>query len=156
MRHKKQCWGNGERRIRMICVVKAAVAWIILMFVGTNLLGLVVRGFFWAPPPSEGPTDRVRDLLAQESKRLGAANITMTLFWAAVTLAYVGALYHFWNIALAVTAVLAMLSRLPDLLWEIRNGKKITRGSSPRGAVYYAATAIMWLCLPLAWFALCK
>lgn len=140
----------------MICIAKAIGAWIILMLVGTNLLGFVVRGLLWAPPPSDGPTDPVRDLLAHESKRLVAANITMTIFSAVATLAYIGALYYFWNIALAVTAALAMISRLPDLLWEIRNGKKITRGNGPQGAVYFVATATMWLCLPLAWFALCK
>lgn len=127
----------------MICIAKAIGAWIILMFVGTNLLGFVVRGLLWAPPSSDGPTDRVRELFAHESRRLGAANITMTIFSAAVTLSYIGALYYFWNIAFAVTAVLAMISRLPDLLWEIRSGKKVTRGNSPHGAVYNAATATM-------------
>jgi hypothetical protein len=142
----------------MICVLKAVVAWIVLTFVGTNLIGSVVRGLFWAPPSTDGLTGGVRDLLARESKRFGAVNAAMTLFWAVVTLAYLGALYHFWNIALVITAVLAMLSRVPDLLWEIRNGRKLTGGNMPRGAVYYAATAAMGLCLPLAWFALydCK
>jgi hypothetical protein len=124
--------------------------------VGTNLLGFLVRGFFWSPPANDGPTDRVRNLLANESKRLSRGNFAITLFSGVITLVYLGALYHFWNIVLAVTAVLAMLSRLPDLLWEIRNDQKITRGNSPKGVVYIIATAIMWLCLPLAWFALCK
>jgi hypothetical protein len=34
----------------MIGVLKAVIAWITLMLVGTNLIGFVVRGLLWIPP----------------------------------------------------------------------------------------------------------
>ena len=71
----------------MIDVVKTVVAWIVLTLVGTNLIGFVVRGLAWAPPPiDDGATDRVRDVLARECKRLSAVNTAMTLLPAAVIL----------------------------------------------------------------------
>ena len=30
----------------MLCILKAIVAWVILMLVGTSLIGFIVRGFF--------------------------------------------------------------------------------------------------------------
>ena len=139
----------------MLCFAKAFGAWVVLVFVGMNLIGFLVRGLVWVTPSVDGPTDRVREILESEAKRLSMANITMTLISAVVIVAYLWALNHYWNIALALTAVLTMLARLPDLLWEIRYGKKVSREDMPKSAMYYVALAIMLLCLPLTWYALC-
>jgi hypothetical protein len=85
-----------------------------------------------------------------------AVNVAMTLLFVVLTVAYFFALYHFWNIGLAVSAGLVMVSRLPDLLWEIRTGKKASKASMPKGTAYIVATVLMWLALPLTWYSLCK
>jgi hypothetical protein len=85
-----------------------------------------------------------------------ATNVAMTLLFLVLTVAYFFALYHFWNIGLAVSAGLVMVSRLPDLLWEIRTGKKVSKASMPKGTACIVATVLMWLALPLTWYSLCK
>ena len=82
-------------------------------------------------------------------------NIGMTLFFALLSVLYLWLLLRFWNIGVSVAAAMLMLSRLPDLLWEIRTGKKISRREGPTGAVAIVSTLLMWGALPLLWFALC-
>jgi hypothetical protein len=48
----------------------------------------------------------------------------MTLLSITFIIAYFYALFHLWNIGLAITAGIIMACRLPDLFWEIRYGKK--------------------------------
>ena len=107
----------------MICIGKTMIAWVVLMFVGTNLLGFVTRGLaFSTPPLDDVPTEELelRALLEAESRRMGGANHAMTLMAVIATIAYIFALAHFWNIGLAIAGILLMASRLPDLLNEIR------------------------------------
>ena len=132
----------------MIGVLKAVIAWITLMLVGTNLIGFVVRGLLWIPPHIDADAPKsVRHILADEVRRYSVANIAITIFWTLLSLAYIGALYHFWNILLASAGILEMCSRLPDLLWEIRHGKRLTKGDAPSGAIYKFATTLSFICL---------
>ena len=62
-----------------ICLLKAIFAWFVLGFVGTNLIGLVVRGLLWSPPVLDAPTDRVREILHRENRRMIFGNMAMTL-----------------------------------------------------------------------------
>lgn len=140
----------------MFCVIKAIFAWIILLLVGQTLVGAVARGFFWSSPPVEAPTVRVQKILTRESRRLNVANIAMTLLFLVLTIAFFYALYHFWNIGLAGSAGLLLVSRLPDLLWKIRTGNKVSKESMPKGAVYILANLLTFLSLPLIWYSLCK
>ncbi len=48
----------------LICTLKAILAWVVLAFVGTNLIGFLVRGLLWARPDVDAPTARVAELLA--------------------------------------------------------------------------------------------
>jgi len=141
----------------MFCIIKVILVWGIMLFIGTNLIGLVVRGFFWSSPPVDAFKDSVlEEFVTRESRRLSAANIAMTLLSLVLTAAYFFALYFFWNIGLAVSAGLIMLSRLPDLLWEIQTGIKVSKVRMPKGAVHIVAGLMLWLSLPLIWYSLCK
>lgn len=139
----------------MIGILVAIGAWIVLMVVSTNLIGLVVRGLFWTPPPISGDApDAVQQVLENEGKRLSVVNTGMTIFGLLLSVTYLGALYQFWNILLAGVAFLQMCSRFPDLLWEIRNGRRITKGDAPRGVLSYLSLILSLVCLPLTWYAL--
>ena len=140
----------------MFCIIKALFAWLIMMLIGTNLIGYVVRGLLWSPPSFENNTGRVREFLENESQRLSKANVMMTLFGLVLTASYFFALYFFWNVGLVVSAGLLMVSRLPDLLWEIRTGNKITKANRPKGVVYIMGIVLDWLSLPITWYSLCK
>jgi xanthine/uracil permease len=139
----------------LLCILKVIVVGLILMLVGTNLIGFIVRGFFWIPPSVDSPTEGVHELLSRESKRMSVANGSITFFSVVLAAAYLSALFYFWNVLLAVAGGLIMASRIPDLVWEIRTGSKVTRQSAPKGLLYILATIIQWVSFPLIWYALC-
>jgi hypothetical protein len=140
----------------MLCILKSIVAWAVLTFVSTNLIGFVVRGILWSPPDVEAPDERVAEVFRHETRRMSVANVTTTLLSILVTAAYLFVLFHFWNVWLAVAALLAMATRLPDLMWEIRSDERVTRRNAPKGWLYVAAQIVWWGTLPLIWYALCK
>ena len=140
----------------MLCILKSIVAWAVLTFVSTNLIGFVVRGILWSPPDVEAPDERVAELFRHETRRMSVGNVAMTLLSILVTAAYLFVLFHFWNVWLAVAALLAMATRLPDLMWEIRIGERVTRRNALKGWLYVATEIVWWGTLPLIWYALCK
>jgi hypothetical protein len=141
----------------ILCILKAVAAWVILMLVGSNLIGFIVRGLLWAPPPIDLPPDSpAHEFLSSESNRMSAGNVVITLISIIIAGAYLFGLFYFWDALLTVAAGLLMASRLPDLLWEIRTGKKVTKHSRPKGAIYTFTTIILWAALPLIWYALCR
>jgi hypothetical protein len=142
----------------MLYILKAIVASVVLMLVGTNLIGFIVRGIveIWSRPSVDAPTDRVAELLRHEYRRMGVANWAMTSLSILVTAAYLFALFHFWNVWLAVAGVIVMVSRIPDLIWEIRTGDRVTRTRRPKGPVYIVASVFFWGSLLLIWYSLCE
>jgi len=139
----------------MLCILKAIVASVVMLFVGTNLIGLIVRGFVWSPPPVDAPTDRVAEVIRHESRRMGGVNRVMTVLSILATAIYLYALFHFWNVWLAVAGAIMMVSRIPDLLREIRTGEKVTRKKLPKSPSYYVATVIALGSFLLVWYSLC-
>jgi hypothetical protein len=91
----------------MLCILKSIVAWAVLTFVSTNLIGFVVRGILWSPPDVEAPDERVAELFRHETRRMSVGNVAMTLLTILVTAAYLFVLFHFWNVWLPVAALLA-------------------------------------------------
>lgn len=143
--------------MNLLCILKAVAAWVILMIVGSNLIGFIVRGLFWTPPQIDlSPDNPAQEILSDEVKKIRAGNSIITFISIVIAGAYLFALFYFWNVLLVGAAVLLMVSRLPDLLWEIRTGKKVTSQSRPRGIIYIFATIITWAELPLIWYALCR
>ena len=141
-------WALGlSPRTDMLCILKAITAGVIMLIVGSNLIGLIVRGLFWSPPTVDAPNDDpVQELLARESSRLSLANRAMTFASVILAAAYLFALFHFWNLGLALAGVLIMTARLPDLIREIRTGRKPARKDLPRGPVYLLASTFLWAC----------
>lgn len=98
-------------------------AWLVLIFVGTNLIGMLVRGL--------ALTSEVNKLLAKGSPafRKVASEFykpseeKRTNVFAFVLFAvYLGILFYFWNIGVVIVATLVMAARVPDLLWEMKHG----------------------------------
>jgi len=87
---------------------------------------------------------------------MGVANGAITFLSILVTAAYLFSLFHFWNVWMAVAGVIVMVSRIPDLIWEIRTGDKVTRIRRPKGPVYIVASAFDWGSLLLIWYSLCE
>jgi hypothetical protein len=136
----------------IICLIQAVVGWFVLMLVATNLIGFVVRGLVEQPVTAGADAP---DFLQEEVAKANRMSTGVTLFFALVTVLYLYLLFHFWNVGVIVAAAMLMLSRLPDLLWELRTGRKITSSDAPRGVIAVLSTCLMWGAFPVLWFALC-
>jgi hypothetical protein len=139
----------------ILCILKSVVAYVILMFVGTNLLGFLVRGFWELLPSIDAPPKRLAEIFARETRRMRIGNFVTKFFFFLLTFAYLIALFYFFEIGVVLAACLVMASRLPDLLWEIRTGAGVTRQNAPRGVPYTVAGILGWVALPLLWYSLC-
>jgi len=141
--------------IIVIGIIKTIVAWLIMQLIGINLLGYVVRGLLWSPTSMEEKVTKIvfKDMPNWEPMT-PTFNFVITLVAFVFTVAYFFALYHFWNIGLVAAAVLMMFSRLPDLLWEIKHGVKVTKHTGPK--IGYLCAMEVLLSLPLTWYSLCK
>ena len=136
-----------------ISIVGALLAWLIIMLISVNLLGLVVRGFLWSPPPIDEFKDTaLEEFVQQDVNKSQTANFVMTLIPSILAVVFYFALYYYWNIGLAVAAGLIMFSRLPDLLWEIKNGVKVTKTTGPKLGSLFAMEFL--ISIPLVWYSL--
>jgi len=141
--------------IVVIGIAKTIVAWFIIMLISVNLLGYVVRGLLWSPTSMEEKVAKIvfKDMPNREPMT-PTFNFVITLVAIVFTGAYFFILYHFWNIGLVAAAGIIMFSRLPDLLWEIKNGVKVTRTIGPKLGYLFALEFL--LSFPLIWYSLCK
>jgi hypothetical protein len=119
------------------------------MFVGTNLLGIVVRGL--KPTHVKDNQGNLFDLENTSS----SSSIIMTIIFSIIILAYLYALYHFWNIGILAAGVILIVSRLPDLLFEMKTGKRLDLKNMPKRPIDKVLSILSWLALPLIWYSLC-
>lgn len=128
----------------VLITLKAIAAYFVLLIVGTNLIGVVIRGFIVADTSNSNE-------LAREA--YGKAGHTTTLIFVFLLIGYLYALYHFFNIWVLIAAVILIVGRIPDLLWEIRNGKKITLRNMPKNFSGQFLNILGWGVFPLLWYA---
>ncbi len=125
------------------------------MYLSINLLGLLVRGFFTNPDLEKLKTEG-HEFIKQEIKKSERADKWLNLIAFLAIIGYLYATFHFWNIGVTVVAVVLMLVRLPDLLWEIKTGQELNRVASalsmPRNALHYVTTFLTIAALPLLYY----
>jgi len=137
----------------VLSIIKAVVAWFVLMFVGTNIIGFIVRGLVDMPAIKKLEDD-IPTVVRGEATVYKRFNRTLTVLFVVIAVAYICVLYWLWNIGVAAAALILMVTRIPDLLREIRTGQKTTFLSMPRGPFDLFLTILDWAMLPLLWFAL--
>ena len=118
-------------------ILLALIGTPILILISINLLGMVVRGFFRDSSVEEMKSDEETSefIKSEINKQNRAGNLTTVIF-IALTFAAFYALYTYVNIWSLLAVLLLMFSRMPDLLLEIRTGKKFDRSNKPKGAIY--------------------
>lgn len=136
----------------MLCAVKAVLGWLVVWFLGINLVGFVVRGLLFSADAPLGGSP----IIVAEYGKLKRNNLIVTIFFIAVTAAYLYMLSRLWNIGVAVAAAMPMLGRLPDLLFEIKTGEKVSRANMPQGVLSNLGLVLDWAALPVMWWALCR
>ena len=130
----------------LFAVLKALGAYLVLMLIGTNLVGIIVRGLIRSPKkdPHGNP-------IGENISSSGS--IALTLILSLITIAYLYALYYFVNIYVLAAGIMIMLSRIPDLLYEIKTGKKINLKEMPKRTIDTIFNIISWLALPVLCYA---
>lgn len=134
----------------LICIGKSILGYLILIFIGTNLLGLIVRGIR-SPRSRDGDITQV----SSTNEISNRSNWAISIFFSAIAILYFYSLYHFWNTGIALAGVILMFTRLPDLLYELRTGEKINRKNIPKQPIDILCTILLWAALPLAFYSLC-
>ena len=135
-----------------LCILKSILGYLVLMLAGTNLLGMIVRGIL--PTYKKDADGNLQ--LAMDAKSSG--RIVITIVFCVIAILYFYALYHYWNIGIVVTAAMLFLTRIPDLLFEMRTGEKFTlknRKNMPNRPIDFICNLLRWGALPLTWYSLC-
>lgn len=84
----------------LISILKAVIAWFVVVYLGTNLIGMIGRGFFEKP--------------------LVSGNHIVTFISILATIGICFYIYHWWGVLFLIAIILIMVSRVPDLYWEVR------------------------------------
>jgi len=135
----------------IIKILITGVFYALLMFLSTNLLGLFVRGFFISPELEKLKKDS-HEFIKQEIEKYEHARNWVNFITLILIIVYLYLLFYFWNIGVMTVGILLMIARFPDLLWEIRTGRKITLDSIPRNKLNFIITSIYWIGFPLLYY----
>ncbi|MFA6533447.1 MAG: hypothetical protein WCT22_05675 [Patescibacteria group bacterium] len=99
-----------------ISIIKAVVVWFIITYLGTNLVGMIGRGFLEQPLA----TDSNLDFLKDEVNKWNRAGKFTTALSIVATLAICFFIYRWLGILFLIPILLIMIGRIPDLFWEVR------------------------------------
>lgn len=122
----------------LISLVLGVIAYFVLMYISTNLIGLVVRGIY----------------KNENDEKESASGVFMTIVAVAFTVGVLYFLYDRLSILFAIAAALFMIGRIPDLLWEIKHGVKTTKENMRQRPIDYITGVMDWIPLPLLCYAI--
>lgn len=126
------------------------------MVISVNLLGLWVRGLFKNESIKELELTG-SDFVKSEIKKDNKFNIYENILFIILNILFLLYLIEYWNIGVMFVSIIIMLSRLPDLLWEIKNKRRLQISDTkllPKGTIYYI-TGFSWLIeIPLLYYSL--
>ena len=126
----------------LLCAGKVVVGWLVLMFIGTNLIGFAVGGLVHPIHRYEAAHPFIEAEVTKARKTAGVVGVLFAL----LIVVYVALLWRYLNLGVASAAVMLMLARLPDVLWE---------NLSNQNPISLIASAMTVLALPVVWLSLC-
>jgi len=126
------------------------------MYITTNLTGMVVRGFFCRDTDFEDflKKGKPRPYTKMKISIGGRIDKRITILFSVITILFLYLLYRYLNIWTVIAALLLIFSRVPDLIWEIRNGRKVTANDRPKGGIYFVTDIAILLAPLLFWWSL--
>lgn len=116
--------------------------WLALMFISTNLIGMLVRGLVLTSEVKKliaKGNDTFKKVVSEFYKPNEEWRVNIVAF-VLITI-YLGILFYFWNIGVVVVAVLLIIARVPDLLWEMKHGSVSSSGLLKRANLTDAVIA---------------
>jgi hypothetical protein len=126
------------------------LCWLVLTYVGINLIGMLIWGFVRAEVAEE-ELSKVNDSLKEvaskyyNSKFERKTNVGV----ASLIIIYLGILLYFWNVGVVIIAVMIMFARIPNLLWEIKHGRRKLKEAPP---IFTFLALIIYAMLPALWY----
>ena len=133
----------------LLYILKAIIGYIVLMVVGTNLIGIIVRGILPTHKrEKEGNLVAIIDTTSANSR-------IMTAVFALISVLYFYVLYHYWNVGIMAAGLILMFVRLPDLIFEMKTGHKLNSKNMPKRPIDIVCIILSLLALPLIWYSLC-
>lgn len=128
------------------------LSWFALMVIGTNLIGMFVRGLALVSDV-ENQLSKVDDTIKKIAGEIYDPKVEKKVNFIALALiaVYLITLFYFWNIGVVVAAIMLMIARIPDLLWEIKHGRQGIKNMPKR---YMLTNLIMFAALPVLWYSL--
>lgn len=137
----------------IIHILTTIVLYFVLMILSVNLLGFLVRGLFTNPE-----LDRLKqeghDFIKKEIERSQKADKWINLLALILFVGYFYGLWRIWNFGVVVAVVIIMSGRLPDLIWEIKHGRKTDPKLMKKDLLYYVSSFLPWLALPVLYYSL--
>ena len=127
-------------------------SWLALMVIGTNLIGMLVRGLVLVSDV-ENQLSKADDAFKKTAEEIYDPKVERRINFIALALIiiYLITLFYFWNVGVVIAAIMLMVAHIPDLLWEIKHGKTKFKDMPP---IYMLTLLIMFAALPVLWYAL--
>lgn len=138
----------------MPCILKALLGWIILLLVGTNLIGFFIRGLVHQSVMRKA-NKPLEEIIPNVTRKDNLVDSIINILSGAACIGYLYLLLRRWGWPVAVSGFVLMVSRLPDLFYEMRTSKKVRLGSAPKGLIYTIANVLIWLTVPLVIWGVC-
>lgn len=130
-------------------IALSLVSWLAIMIISSTLTGLLIGGFVANREMDEIASSH--EILAQEiQKDQRMRKIIGTI----LTVAFLSSLYYFWNVGLVVAALMLILSRAPDLIWEIKSGQKLESGNMSKPKFSVLSALLSWASLLVVWYSI--
>ena len=140
----------------IIHILLSIVFYFFLMLLSINLLGLLVRGLFTNPALDNLKAETKYAFIKEEIKKSERSDKWLNVIAFLGIIGYLYVTFHFWNIGVTAVALVLMLVRLPDLIWEIKTGQEHNRVvsalSMPKNVLYYITTFLTFTAIPALYY----
>jgi hypothetical protein len=124
----------------------------ILLIFSTNIVGFIVNGFY--DPILDVKNVMSEERLIERSKMDETGLKPLAYVFLILGLIYLFSVYYYFNLGLAIVALSFMLTRIPDVRFEIRTNTKINKKNIPKNVLNSITTLINWLLLPAIYLSL--
>lgn len=127
---------------------------IILIMVSVTLLGFFVRGLF-KNPELEQLKKEGSEFIRKEIIKNQKADKWMNLTALILLILYFYLLARYFNLTVIFAVLLLMASRMQDLLWEIKHGRKLSnteRNQIPKNTIYHITNILTPVSIALLFY----
>lgn len=136
----------------MSVVIQIAISlasWFAIMFISTNLIGLLLRA-----GGSNSEMHQIASSTEFLSEEIQKSQRYAAIIAIVLVVAFLSALYYFWNVGLVIAGVMLMLSRAPDAIWEMKNGRPLGTDDIRKPKFFMLSTLLAWTSLAVVWYSL--